>query len=522
MSIGGSTVGASINLELDLGATANSAIGQTNFRDLAEVPTGQISLSDFYGKSNILPVTSRIQFWGIPTPLPRTNGATRVSYTSGAIDLNEKNELISFGDRGTTTCIVTEECGGSSVAWNFVSSSLSVLKFTPEGALFSAKDYTWSSAQALPGFYGDSNPAARRLMGLKDSSGNYYIKTSTNYGVNVRQGIIKLNPDLSVAWAKSFLSNFTFGQNFYAQNVTKNGDIYCWAHSNAGNSIIKVNSNGVFQWAYQYGYSLFWGLGGVGGDSLGNCYALAQLGTSSYRLDKFDSTGTWVKGWNWPISAISGAAQTTFAEDNEGNILVFTCSATSVLQILKFDADFNLIWQRTLTNPIIIQITAWSSIRFDDNNNCILLTNGYLGDTRMLASYSPDGTLLWSRIFNEDSQAFDLAFSQDFTNLGIIGQPADRSDLSPYPEGFSTIGASQNVAVMVLPVPVAPLTSNPLSNGTVNATISITTGGTSSTPTRILTPLTAPSRSALLVTLDNIAISVTNTFYVAKISEQIL
>jgi hypothetical protein len=53
MSIGGTTVGASINLELGLSATANSSIGQTNFRELAKVLTGAISLSDFYGKSNV-------------------------------------------------------------------------------------------------------------------------------------------------------------------------------------------------------------------------------------------------------------------------------------------------------------------------------------------------------------------------------------------------------------------------------------------------------------------------------------
>jgi hypothetical protein len=52
MSIGGPTVGSSINLELQLLATANSSLGQTTFRTLAAKPTGQINLSDFYGKAN--------------------------------------------------------------------------------------------------------------------------------------------------------------------------------------------------------------------------------------------------------------------------------------------------------------------------------------------------------------------------------------------------------------------------------------------------------------------------------------
>jgi hypothetical protein len=74
MSIGGTTVGASINLELNLSATANSSIGQADFRALAQKPSGVISLSDFYGKSNIIvipPITTNtadkvITAFGIP------------------------------------------------------------------------------------------------------------------------------------------------------------------------------------------------------------------------------------------------------------------------------------------------------------------------------------------------------------------------------------------------------------------------------------------------------------------------
>jgi hypothetical protein len=54
ISIGGTTVGQSINLELNLSATDNSSIGQTNFRTLANISSGTISLDDFHGKSNII------------------------------------------------------------------------------------------------------------------------------------------------------------------------------------------------------------------------------------------------------------------------------------------------------------------------------------------------------------------------------------------------------------------------------------------------------------------------------------
>lgn len=51
LSIGGSTTNRSINLELSLSATTNSNLNQTNFRSLAGVSSGKISISNFYGKS---------------------------------------------------------------------------------------------------------------------------------------------------------------------------------------------------------------------------------------------------------------------------------------------------------------------------------------------------------------------------------------------------------------------------------------------------------------------------------------
>jgi hypothetical protein len=52
ISVGGSTTGQSINLELGLSATANSGLNDTLFRALANVPSGLIALSNFYGKSS--------------------------------------------------------------------------------------------------------------------------------------------------------------------------------------------------------------------------------------------------------------------------------------------------------------------------------------------------------------------------------------------------------------------------------------------------------------------------------------
>lgn len=52
ISLGGSTVGQSINLELNQAATATTSLNATNVRTLLQVASGQISLSNAYGKSN--------------------------------------------------------------------------------------------------------------------------------------------------------------------------------------------------------------------------------------------------------------------------------------------------------------------------------------------------------------------------------------------------------------------------------------------------------------------------------------
>lgn len=52
ISLGGATAGESINLELGNAATAVASIDSAPFRTLANVPSGAITLSNFYGKSS--------------------------------------------------------------------------------------------------------------------------------------------------------------------------------------------------------------------------------------------------------------------------------------------------------------------------------------------------------------------------------------------------------------------------------------------------------------------------------------
>jgi hypothetical protein len=84
ISMGGSTTGQSINLELGKSATAQISLNDADARTLAGVASGQISLSNFYGKSNAIQYLGR---W-----------ASNVSSTSTTFDISGTDNFgNSFG-----------------------------------------------------------------------------------------------------------------------------------------------------------------------------------------------------------------------------------------------------------------------------------------------------------------------------------------------------------------------------------------------------------------------------------------
>jgi len=89
ISIGGTTVGRSINLELGKSATSFSTLNDSDFRDLAGKSSGLITLGNFYGKTfSTTPITTVGVYytggiWGGKTQRP-SNTVTRIN-SSGAL-----------------------------------------------------------------------------------------------------------------------------------------------------------------------------------------------------------------------------------------------------------------------------------------------------------------------------------------------------------------------------------------------------------------------------------------------------
>ena len=57
ISIGGLTTGQSVELELGMSGNAQASLNDSPFRTLAVVPSGAISLNNFYGRSNATSLT---------------------------------------------------------------------------------------------------------------------------------------------------------------------------------------------------------------------------------------------------------------------------------------------------------------------------------------------------------------------------------------------------------------------------------------------------------------------------------
>lgn len=95
LSIGGSTAGQSINLELGRAATASSNLNESALRTLAGVASGQISISNFYGKSSDITSQYGLFGGGMDGSYNYTNSSFKYGYstTTSVVSTN----LLSYG-----------------------------------------------------------------------------------------------------------------------------------------------------------------------------------------------------------------------------------------------------------------------------------------------------------------------------------------------------------------------------------------------------------------------------------------
>lgn len=164
ISLGGSTVGQSVNLELGNAATAQISLGQSTVRSLAGVPSEAISLDNLHGKS------STFSF----------------NLTSGS-NLNLRTQALAAGWNGTSAVVATIPSGNTIQSASTGTAALTINGSFPAGV-------TLINNGAITGRGGNGgnggNAASTPSPGSSGLSGGIGLLVSVAVTINNASGIV--------------------------------------------------------------------------------------------------------------------------------------------------------------------------------------------------------------------------------------------------------------------------------------------------------------------------------------------
>jgi hypothetical protein len=107
LSLGGSTAGESINLEMGLSATAQISLNDTVIRGLAGVTSGQISISNFYGKSNVSYFTA-MQY--------NASSTGQGGWAANGVTIDSNRNIYTTTSNSSTVRVIKYDAGGT-ILW---------------------------------------------------------------------------------------------------------------------------------------------------------------------------------------------------------------------------------------------------------------------------------------------------------------------------------------------------------------------------------------------------------------------
>ena len=379
ISLGGSTVGQSINLELGNAATATASINSAPFRTLAGVATGQISLSNFYGKSNVPP-----------------------TFFASSSTVNAASIKICFASSGNVYTL----------QYMTASSRIAVTKLNSAGV----EQWTQTLGLGFSAYPSNGNNCDVN----EDSSGNVYV--ALNYY------FFKFNSSGTNIFQKEFtVSNVYGGTTKPGLKIDSSGNLYAVATTGTsgagpiGSAITKYDSTGTVAWSLQItpNTSSVYGTSqplAPQVDSSGNVY-IAQYGYApplyTY-LYKLNSSGTVLAA-----SVSANGVPTAFAVTADGSMGVILSSS----QVVYLNSSFVVQWQKSIS-----PLSVADSVTLGPSNGIIVQTRG-TGTTGYayqngFVSFNSSGTINFSSFLSAPS-------AQPFDQLSIIGDGA--SSLGFYP-----------------------------------------------------------------------------------------
>jgi hypothetical protein len=382
ISFGGSTTGQSINLELGVSATALASINSTSFRTLAGVASGQISLSNFYGKSNA-------SYW-----------MSKLDYPALSLSINISGSNIYWFsvDNGANTLGITTVipvAGGSSIAMKNITQSTNNWGFpitdykTNKAAMYSSNTGNAYSSFGAVNTYSNIgitafNPSTGALVAQKNSQGTatpagvLQHPTSNSFYVfcNFITGIYCCTIYPYAVKFDSTLSTINYvlqGNNYVSglvRDATVSTDGTLWWTNNGSNQFGKITSTTATLYGLNYAQN-------------GCCLNYLKTNTNYILYGFVDnnahagyaiidvSTGTPTRNYQTSIS--STGLNNQVISDSSGNIYLISFVSTSIgLYICKFNSSNVLQWARQFTVTGLSLAEYW--LATDTNGTNLIIT----------------------------------------------------------------------------------------------------------------------------------------------------
>jgi outer membrane protein assembly factor BamB len=214
-----------------------------------------------------------------------------------------------------------------------------------------------------------------------DNNDNVYICGHTQLqGVLPAAFVVKYNASGNILWQR-VLGEGDGGTYIWDSIASDNNSVYLCGYGTISNvyniMLAKYDANGHILWQRTLGGEGIDSGSGVAIDNDGNVYVTGTNADDDLVIAKYDTNGTIL--WQRKLSG-AGAVNDggrDIAVDSSGNAYVCGYTAiqdTGYILIAKYDANGNILWQRTLGGNIDDE--SGEGITLDNNNN--LCISGYI------------------------------------------------------------------------------------------------------------------------------------------------
>lgn len=472
LSFGGATVGQSINLELGLSATAQASINSTSFRTLAGVASGQISINNFYGKSN---ASYFVAYYG-----------SYVGDMEGACTDSSGTYCAVSEQSGTNMNLLQISSTGTFTRWNYYGGGQrGASPVTVGNTLY----YGFRNANVTPGQVGVtsintstgaviSTGATAKSGGTStvtqygtvgvDSSGNmfmggYYNIGGTNNSVLAAynsSGVYQGDTKPSSIGAAAFIPGIA---------VDSSNNVYCMEVGSTGGAcyIVKMSySGGTFTkvWTMYFGGSGSFNVDRwcrwvtVRGSYVYVCITPggSPVATYVYKLNASDGSLVWGRYLN---SSNNQNKATGISVDSSDNVYVFGYART--------------VYPETYTRPYVVKLNSSGTTQF------------------IREFYTSSTTISWLTGANSADDNGNMCFSMtDYTVNYFMKMPTDGSKTGSYSVGGTTLiyAATTGVGVTTYNAGIVSTSNGGTSYGLSTASTSASAASLGITPTIAIVP----------------------------------